>query len=384
MRSDVTDGTGRLEVWFLPWVGLRRAVILGQVYIWPFSGAEPRKRILDVPTRKHLRRYFRSYVDHEGRAAKTIAICSHGPRGLRLLCDDERWNIRAAVDALAFSCICPATIAAVNVRNNSVGPPSAELFQLVGTTVVPGDDNLAVSAGSGLHGGWMLGEISFAMPWSTGGGIAIPNQRVVEALSKLLLCDPGGSARERIMRSLEWFRFAHIDSEEVSCLSRIVMMATAFEILLEVPSCADKSDWIANEVAGRCATDDSIFDTAYEGRRGPTARPGVARWAYGFYKIRNEIVHGDEVPFLRLSYPCTRVPWMTQQIAADLLYWELVTRELFRLDCFGEEFSRQAAELRAVMPDDPEPRLELSLFEHAMGYGAIHRSLGWRADFQAP
>jgi hypothetical protein len=130
------------------------------------------------------------------------------------------------------------------------------------------------------------------------------------------------------------------------------MMATAFEVLLEVPEEEGKSDWIAKAVGRRCATSDAIMDIAEEGRRRRSvARPRVARWAYDFYRLRCDIVHGDEVPASRLTYPCAGLPWMTHRIVADLLYWELMTRELFSLRCLGSDIRSHAAELHARLFD---------------------------------
>src|SRR5262245_55507516 len=96
-----------LEVSFMPWAALKGAVSFGPVTFWPL--AELDRRVSDQPLREHLQKYFACFVDHHGRPATGITICSHGPVDFRVLSRAERAQVRAAVDCWTFAVVSSAT-----------------------------------------------------------------------------------------------------------------------------------------------------------------------------------------------------------------------------------------------------------------------------------
>ncbi len=371
------------QVSFMPWAGLEKEMKVGRITFWPFS-KQARDRVADETIREHLERYFRCYVDHQGRPVSTVTICSHGAADFRQLPQDEAGETRAAVDALIFSIICPATKAAVCANNNSMGPPSAERYQLIAQNFRPGDHHIAVQAGSVLSGGWSMGQISFPKPWSTGGAFASPDSRLLEGFSKFFESKFTGEVKERVLRSLEWFRFAHIESDEISPLSKVVMMATIFEIVLDVPNVRDKSGWIADEVAKRCSRTESFLETRKDNKGSDVTRPKIGWWAWDFYKLRNAIVHGDAIKSDQLRYHGPQRDWLSQLIVADLVFWECVTRELYAHNCLGEEVREYSAKLDEMFPDEPPGSAEPDALAGFVGFDfdGVHRALGWLPELQ--
>ena len=366
------------QVSFMPWAELDGETKLGPITFWPFC-TQAGDRILDNAIRVHLERYFRCYVDHQGRPVETVTICSHGPADFRQLSANEARGIRAAVDALIFTIICPATKAAVCANNNSMGPPSAERYQLITQNFRPGDDHIAVQAGSLLSGGWRMGQISFPRPWSTGGAFESPDSHLLEGFSKFFESEFTGEVKERVLRSLEWFRFAHIESDEISRLSRVVMMATTFEIVLDVPNVRDKSGWIAHEVAKRCSGTESVLETRQDNKGSDVTRPKIGWWAWDFYKLRNAIVHGDAIKSDQLRYHGPDRDWLSQLIVADLVFWECVTRELYAHRCVGENVRKFSAELDEMSPNESSGSAEAVVLAGFVGFDfdGVHRALGW-------
>jgi hypothetical protein len=364
------------QVWFMPWAGLNKELTIGPIMFSSFSAA--RSHVPDKTLREHLERYFRCYIDHQGQPVQSVTIASHGAIDFRELGQQESSEIRAGVDALLFSTICPTTKAAVCGNNNTMGPPSAERYQLLAQNFNLGDDHVAVRAGSVLSGGWKIGEISFPMPWSLGGSFGTPESELVTGFSKIFDSTFPLDVKERLLRSLEWFRFAHVESDEISLLSKVVMMATAFEIILDVPpEASDKSGWIADEVAKRCASQESLMETRKDRKGNDQSRAKVRWWAWDFYKLRNAIVHGDTVDPKRLRYQAPERDWLTQLIVADLVFWELVTRELYEAGSIGQNIRDCAGEWSKAFPEETAGGLDEQLARWFLGFDEVHRSLGW-------
>jgi len=223
-----------LQVSFLPWIEVSTPLTVGSVNFWPFP-AEAKLRIKDQKIRNHLAKCFRSYVDYEGHPLQTLAVCSYGNIDFHILSTQEKQDLRRTVDALLFAHIVPQTKAAVCANNSTMGPASSNVFELMTQNFQLDSDDIAVRAGSVLSGGWKIGNIVFLKPWATGGMLGTPDSGLLEGLGKCLSPHFSGDIRERLFRSLEWFRMAHIDGDEVSTLSKMAMMETAFEILLQFP-----------------------------------------------------------------------------------------------------------------------------------------------------
>lgn len=371
------------QVCFMPWAGLDKELKLGPVTFWPFP-MKTEGWVADTAIREYLARYFRCYVDHQGRPVETVTICSHRPADFRRLGENQVGEIRAAVDALIFSIICPATKTGVCANNYSMGPPSAERYQLITQNFHPGEDSIAVQAGSVRSTGWKIGQISFPKPWSTGGAFASPDPCLLEAFTKFF--EPGFLAdemKERILRSLEWFRFAHIGSDDVSWQSKIVMMATAFEIALDVPDQPNKKSWIADRLDMLCGTEGMLREDRSIGRS-QINHTKIGWWGWDFYQLRNEIVHGDVIRPEQLRYLTPAMKWLTQPIVADLVFWECVTRELYAHGCLGDDVKKYSAEFDKLFPDQPSGGAEPVLLAGLMGFGfsEIHRAFGWAPELR--
>lgn len=168
-----------------------------------------------------------------------------------------------------------------------------------------------------------------------------------------------GAKRQRVFRALEWFRLSHTDLDEVSNPNRLVMMATAFEIVLQFPRWSGKKkeffvDQIERIVAG------GRLDA-------PSSNLSIVagKWAGDFYKLRGDIVHGDPVSSQDLIYR----EWITHLVVVDLIFWECLVLLLVQWGVYQtgaeeviEEWSKAARE---------------HLTHVFLGFDNIHRALGW-------
>jgi len=365
-----------MQIWFMPWADLGQELRLGPVIFWPFKKMA-KSKIQDQSVLTHLHRYFGYYVDHRGQSVDTITICSRRTNDFRVLRGQKASDIRKASDALIFTIISDATKAAVCTNNRTLGPPSADRYELLTQNFQPGNNHLSIQAGSLLSGGWKIGDISFPMPWCLGGSFGSPNDKIIQGFDRAFGRGIPKDFRDRLFRALEWFRLAHTESDKVSSVSKVVMMATAFEIVLNLPMVGDKSGRFADELEKRCAITQSLRQTRLDRKGKNQTRAKVAWWGWDFYKLRNAIVHGDVIRPRQLKYLCQTRTWLSQLIVADLVFWQCVTKDLYDHDCIGSEARSLSASLDKLFPDEPSGSAEQFCVESFFQFDKVHRAFGW-------
>jgi hypothetical protein len=236
----------------------------------------------------------------------------------------------------------------------------------------PASDNLAVQAGSLLRGGWKIGEITFPKPWATGGALWNFEEKVIKGFDKCFSAEFSADVREHLFRSLEWFRMAHVEGGQVSELSKVVMMSTGFEILLQLPREGKRKqfvDYMEKHIASSCFHKDNR--TTDMGKSFTLSLVGC--WAWDFYELRSRIVHGDLIPSNDLIYR----DWITHLIVADLVFLECVKREFFEHKCIGNNVRSHAKKLDKLFPNEPEGASIEPLARWFLGFNNVHRALGW-------
>ena len=332
-----------LQVSFLPWVKFDNIIQLGPITFWPYY-EEVSKRITDMAVKGHLDKYFKTHVDHRGSPVDTITICSYTGAEFNSLNDTEYGQLRSAVDILVFASIAPQVDRAVCSNNPSWGPPSADIFELVTQNYEPGDDYFAVKAGSLLSGGLKIGDITFPQPWAKGGARASLDSGLLQGFNAYFSFTYSADKAERLFRSLEWFRLAHIEGGDISYFSKLVMMATALESLLQFPPIG-KRKYFVDYVEDNIATNKFLRDTKTDHKGKSFTYSLAGCWAWDFYELRSAIVHGSHVSAKQLLYKS----WITHLIVADLVFLEVLNLS----------FTIKATSTRLL------------------GFDDVHKALGW-------
>lgn len=325
------------EVHFLPWAEIKQHLAVGSVTIAPW--ADIRTQISDAE-RKFLDLYFRRHITHDGHPVDHIAVAWTGSNPIAALNVPQRVLIRRAIDALIFVAITTTLKTIINTTNTSMGVPHSERFQLVTQVFKDTEPFVAVSSGGTLHG-WRLNDIHFCTPWHMGSALYSVNDDLLAALGKLLRRPRGAKQRERIFRALEWFRLAHSGNDETSDQSRVVMMATAFEILLEPADPFQKRRLMTQALHTLTDRDNLRQKTLKFGKKKIRVN-AVAVWLDRFYQLRNAIVHGSRVTPSQLMYPVTGRPWLTHLKVAALVLWEAISWELANDRLLGNKAKQHA------------------------------------------
>jgi len=155
------------------------------------------------------------------------------------------------------------------------------------------------------------------------------------------------------------------------------MMATAFEILLQVPNIPNKKKWIAEELKKRISDSDFIKENRQiEGKTYEYSK--AAWWIWDFYELRNHIVHGDHIESEQLRYTAPDRDWLTHLIVADLVFWECIKRELFNQKCIGDDVRKRVKVFDEAFPNEPKGTFEELLSKNFLGFDDMHIALGWK------
>lgn len=227
-----------------------------------------------------------------------------------------------------------------------------------------------------LSGGWKIDDISFSEPWARGGISCNPEDKILKGFEKCFSQEIEQNIRERIFRSLEWFRMAHIEDNGVSIVSKLVMMATGFETLLKFPR-NGKRNYFVEYIEDKVATDEFIKGdrTDWEGKNYSLA----GWWAWDFYELRNRIVHGDIISSNDLIYK----EWIGHLNVADLVFWECIQQELLTNKLVGDDIYPDETnidkKLDELFPDEPQERTVRTLTKCFLGFQEVHKALSWIA-----
>jgi hypothetical protein len=359
----------KIAVGILPWAGLKEDTQVGPVTFWPWDSS----KVQDEDVKNQLESFFKIFVDHYSKQVDTMVVCSHGKPDFHIFEEKEYNELLAAINVLVFSAICPEVKRGVCSNNNSIAPPTAERYDFFGQKFkIPDDCFVVVSTRSSMHYE-DIDKVHISRPWGVSGFWgAAPNKELLGSFNKVFDESFPSEVRERLFRSLEWFRFAHTEANNVSDASRLVMMSTAFEILLGFPE-QQKSVYFANQIEDKLKKDKSVSETRIH-KNNQYTYIKAAWWAYDFYQLRNKIVHGGQFKPEDGGYK----DWINYNIIADLVFWELVAKELFENDCLGERARKWAEEFKPLVKDN-EP-LEEFFLSWTMGFGDYHEALDWIKD----
>ena len=362
------------EVVFMPWADVKTDTKIGPFVMWVWD----RSRVQNRSIAAYLDKYFTSHIDHFGKPVSSITIVSRNglfaPASRNLLS-----KARTAADVLVFSEIYPGIKAAVCNDTRNMTPPTADRFQLVTQRFTPGDKMFSVQIGGTVHVG-QINKLHVTRPWDLG-GIGFPDEELLQGLGSLTSRKIDETSRERIRRSLEWFRLAHTSGDDTSALTKVMMMATAFEILLQIPEGPGKTANFIQAIESRVLRPSTKHDTRKveirvgkkKGTKKSVNRSLPGWWAEGFYDLRSRIVHGDPVDVRRLKYR----RWLTHLIVADLVFGQCLIEDLYAMNAFGAEIRRLSREYDRLCAGRPAGWNEQHLKDQLFGFADVHRKLGW-------
>lgn len=264
--------------------------------MWPFYKKKD-TYIKQETMRIQIQRLLAQHVENsrERKPLSNIVILSYrSPHYLRPLAEEQLIKMRNAVTSLCFCTL---------IRNKSFYAFSSDDFQLIRQNFILGDDEIAPSSGSIItrtYGGPKIDEILFIRPLRMSSGQTIVfDERILRLLEELQQDQQNQHLSRQIMSALEWVGYAYANADNFNYFSRIVMMATAFEILLG----GFRNRWEFIKKIGKYTCNPGDNNSKDREKRKIRIGKGLeAReysfkewWAYEFYDLRSRIVHGYEI-----------------------------------------------------------------------------------------
>lgn len=290
-----------LQICFLPYISINEEIKYGNILFWSFKKNKD-KYIKDNIIREHLNKLFgRYFKKFEEEPLENITIVSYKSHDNFKRLNSKQLNyINDAITVLGFSKI---------IRNKKFLAFSSDNFNLKIQNFIPGNYGIALSYGSLIietDGGYDLNRIKFYTPIH----IILNNfmdfdKDLFQAMRKLKRIKNEREIYRKIITALKWVSYSYTNIENFSPFSRIVMMSTAFEILLD--GFKDRWEFIKKIVQYTCVSDDN---NSINRETRNIYKNQVLRledysfkewWAYEFYCLRNNIVHGKEVKYSELN-----------------------------------------------------------------------------------
>ena len=298
MKNKNIAETKYLQFSFLPYISLKDDLKIGNVLLWPFYKKKD-TYIKNLLIKKQLEKFLKQYVNNlkNREPLENIFILSYkSPNNFKPLTKKQLKEVSDVVTILCFSTI---------IRNTDYWAFSKDDFQLFHQEFAPGSDRIVPSSGSFIKrtvGGLKIDEVLFITPFyisHSSGWYMNYDEEILRALEKLQQDDNNREFYKRIITSLEWVAYAYTNVDNFKYESRIVMMSTAFEILLD--GFNNRRQFMKKIKNLTCDPLDetnkmrSTREIYYEGKKQRKKFSFKEWWAYEFYDLRSRIVHGKEV-----------------------------------------------------------------------------------------
>lgn len=287
------------QVAFMPWACMRPGdhVSWGRVSLTPWESLA--KKLSDRALRSHIGSLMRMY--RSSASSKWGGV----QRGIGILTVDELpfqplegAQAKAVEEFRSVLFLCNLS-AGVHHSGPNAGHSlaTAENFSLVYQNFQVGKDSLSETSGTLLtltNMGYLIGSTRFIKPSFVPTPLRFEyDDTLLRALWRLRRLN--ARLLRRILRAAATFYESYHNSPAVDVNARILLQASAFEILLDLPEKAQRREF-KNRVEALCARPGErrlsyVFRIWDQKHRESRTIFGI--WADRFYQLRNSIVHGD-------------------------------------------------------------------------------------------
>lgn len=269
--------------------------------VWHFySLAE--KYIPDKVTRDHVTKLIDANIQGETKEKiKGISVVSIGKTDFRVFNPQEEKLIQEAKLSLFLSKIAKTNTTILGSGGDGWSLSTSENFEPVYQNFELGNDYLSERAGYIVNIGSMgykIGEKKFYKPSHV--IISLFGMSIdTELFSKLIeIRDKNGKILfRRIIRATDLLFQAYYNTPSVSKNARILLIAAAFETLLDLNEPAKK--YFKDALEGYCDFEGEKKYRCYYQNHGKSVRERnrsiKVLWGESFFNLRNQIIHGDVV-----------------------------------------------------------------------------------------
>jgi hypothetical protein len=252
--------------------------------------------------------------------------------------DAQQAEFAGIIDALTFCCIWGELRKALNRGWRLLPPPNSETLECRAHRFSP--DVLANPPMVTLvsHGLWhteQVDKIFFQIPLPAHHrGKIQPNLELLELLNQVFNDSFDPQLRERLLRSLRWFRVAHRQAQALDAEIQIVEICTALEVLLNLPDRGKRNAFVRAVEQWITTTEGEdvvrVEESANQQCSSLTTKAGL--WAQNFYKLRNAIVHegiqSDDALVYAIVDAHNQPSQVSQLSVASLVYGSMLIQKV--------------------------------------------------------
>jgi hypothetical protein len=252
--------------------------------------------VSDLRMRDYLDKYFSIYKKPNGETEDRIAVISTTQEGAL---PEKLDGIKQRVGRFAESAMLAHLVTLPADSTGGLFATSSDNFVVLFQPFDIASEAVAIQSGSYVKTQWTAGNFAglhFATPqYIPNPGVGVGDETLLIHLAGL--CSNNSNEVERIFRSLYWVRSAFTNTDGHPYEARIVAMATAFEILLDVPE-KEKGRHFSQSLNALLPPNKLPHSQKMLGaaRNKKTVNDNdVGWWCRDFYDLRSSIVHGDEI-----------------------------------------------------------------------------------------
>lgn len=316
------------EISVLPLLGLREDFFVYGVR-YTHSDDFVKKSRLPSTVYEKLKTLFDSYIGKDKNPLSTIFVVHIDGKNFAELEESDFRKIHSSTDILLFA-INSGLIPNVIANNTgNVMLRSSEDFKIQHLVIRENSEFVSINQNGRPYIVKLDAkkELDANSLWRCGD----PDKDILTGIENYINSSISNEQKERMLRSLEWYRFAHMNSYSIFPMSRVIMMVTAFEVLLDIPKgfkaniFSKKINELLDEQNKSC--DNEKFVIFKKEKRDidkkPVERILPAWWAYDFYELRNMIVHGGVISEKNLHFSETsRIDHLN---IADLVFFACIS-----------------------------------------------------------
>ncbi len=269
----------------------------GYIKIWNFK-LKGKDYIKDVELYKKIKALVCSNI-HGGRAIEDVGILAIGNCDFREFSKGEMDTAEELKFLLFISHVSNNAKLGQDVNAGHYAYTS-ENFDLVIQNFRMDNEYFGIQDGFIVRmsiGGYQIGKKTFQTPAYLLKPMGISmDENLLNSLFELKKKKP--TLYNRVMEAIKIFFLSYYNSPALSQNARILLQVSAFEVLLKIPN-SEQRRHFRETIERLCSSSNekqvSYWSEAY-GRK-KIRRMGTlkARWADGFYLLRNHIIHGNKI-----------------------------------------------------------------------------------------
>jgi hypothetical protein len=323
-----------MQIAYFPYLNMSNTdeIAFGDVKVWNFE-RKAQEYIPDEALRERVRALLNSNVKND-QPLRGMGVLSIGATDFRELTFEEI-QLADQVRLILFL----AFLARVNVCQRGLNAghfmATSENFLLVMQNFDPASDHIAQTNGFLVvisEGGYKIGQLKFHAPPY----VPTPFQFAldIDLIIKLSYIQKKNKRLyERILRATDLLFESYYNDPNVSRNSRILMQASTFEVLLDLPEGHERQDFkkkIKHYTVRPHEKSRRYFSERRGGRKAPEIEPLKVIWADKFYTLRNHIIHGENVSMQEFVFQRRQGHLVIAVLFFVLLVKELINEKLRR------------------------------------------------------